>query len=360
MNNGSNQFNEFPPNGNSGMVPNGNMPGMNNNPMDNMKPKKKKPSGLLIFLCVIAAFAIIGIIALAIGGGNKDGYNSGVYGDYIGKIYVEGTISENSGKGVLGDGGTYNHQWILDRIDEMIEDDDNKGIMLYVNSPGGSVTASDELYFKLEEYKEKTGRPVYAYFDNMAASGGYYISAGADKIVANRNCWTGSIGVTIGSIYDATQLLENLGIRSVPITSGPNKAMGSATAPLTDEQIGIYQSLVDEAYYQFLDIVSKGRGIDVETLKPICDGRVYTAKQALQLGLIDEIMNEEAAENYMLKTENLEDVEFADVRFIPEEPIFGPFGQAQNQRMDKILSKVEGLLSEQSTFNVTYMSPITK
>ena len=104
--------------------------------------------------------------------------------DYIGTIYIEGEISEDAD-------GTYNHQYLLNAIDAMIADDENKGMILYVDTPGGSVFASDELYFKIKEYQEKTERPVYASMQSMAASGGYYISAPCDKIIANRNCWTG-------------------------------------------------------------------------------------------------------------------------------------------------------------------------
>ena len=112
---------------------------------------------------------------------------------------------------------------------------------------------------KLKEYKEKTKRPVYAYMGSMAASGGYYISAPADMIFANRNCWTGSIGVTIGTLYDLSGFLERHGIKAVTIASGRNKSMGSIVDPLTDEQRRIFQSLVDEAYDQFVNIVAEER-----------------------------------------------------------------------------------------------------
>ena len=99
----------------------------------------------------------------------------------------------------------------------MARDDNNKGIVLYLNTPGGSVYASDELYFAIRDYQEKTKRPVYAAMQSMAASGGYYISAPCDKIYANRNCFTGSIGVTMGSYYDISELLDKYGIISMRI-----------------------------------------------------------------------------------------------------------------------------------------------
>ena len=211
--------------------------------------------------------------------------------DYIGVVDINGTISEDNSD-------TYNHQYILNAIDAMISDDKNKGMILYLDTPGGSVFASDELYFKIKEYQEKTKRPVYSSMQSMAASGGYYISAPCDKIYANRNCWTGSIGVTLGTMYDVSELLDALGIKTRTITSGANKAMGSSVEEMTGEQEEIFQSLVDEAYEQFVGIVAEGRDMKVSKVKKLADGRIYTAKQALENGLIDKIGTfDEAAED---------------------------------------------------------------
>ena len=124
---------------------------------------------------------------------------------------------------------------------------------------------------------------------SQATSGGYYISASCDKIIANRNCWTGSIGVTMGTLMDISELLENLGIKTNTITSGANKAMGSSYEAMTEEQREIFQSLIDEAYDQFVGIVADGRDMSEKEVRKIADGRIYTAKQALDNGLIDAI-----------------------------------------------------------------------
>ena len=121
----------------------------------------------------------------------------------------------------------------------------------------------------------------------------------SDKIFANRNCTTGSIGV-IMSLVNTKELYDKLGIKEVNITSGRNKAMGSSGEDLTDEQKQILQSNVDEAYEQFVGIVAEGRNMDVETVKNIADGRIYTANQALELGLIDEIADYETVENSIM------------------------------------------------------------
>lgn len=101
--------------------------------------------------------------------------------------------------------------------------------------------------------------------------GGYYVSAGCDKIIANRNCWTGSIGVTLGTMYDVSELLDNLGIKTQTITSGANKAMGSSVEPMTKEQKQIYQSMVAEAYEQFTEIVAEGRNMSLSKVKKLAD-----------------------------------------------------------------------------------------
>jgi len=147
---------------------------------------------------------------------------------------------------------------------------------------------SDEMYLKLMEYKEKTKRPIWAYFASQACSGGYYISMAADKIYANRNCWTGSIGVIV-SLTNCKKLYDKLGIKEIDITSGKNKAMGSQGLELTKEQRGILQSLVDEAYDQFVGIVADGRKMDKSAVKKIADGRIYSAKQAKEINLVDEV-----------------------------------------------------------------------
>lgn len=211
--------------------------------------------------------------------------------DFVGVINIVGTIQANTGRSWAST-DEYNHNLYMKYIDQMKNSRRNKGIMLYVDSPGGSVYESDELYLKLMEYKEETNRPVYAYFATQACSGGYYIAMAADKIYANRNCWTGSIGVII-SLLNYKNLYDKLGIKEIDITSGENKAMGSGGLNLTDEQKKILQSLVDEAYDQFVGIVSDGRGMDVETVRSLADGRLYSAQQAFENGLIDAVATED-------------------------------------------------------------------
>ena len=204
--------------------------------------------------------------------------------DYIAIVSVQGTIQEQTETGMFDVPVGYQHITTLEYIDDLMGDGNNQGILLYVDSPGGTVYESEEVYLKLKEYKEQTGRPIWDYMAHYAASGGYMISMASDKIYANPNTTTGSIGV-IMSGYDMSGLYEKLGIRYFSITSGENKD----SSRMTEEQMAIYQEQVDEYYNKFVSIVSEGRGMTDEEVRALADGRVYTANQALNNGLIDEI-----------------------------------------------------------------------
>ncbi|MBR4546377.1 MAG: signal peptide peptidase SppA [Oscillibacter sp.] len=223
---------------------------------------------------------------------------------FLARIDVTGTIMPSSSDPFAISSG-YDHTLYMELVDALMDDDQNKGILLYVDSPGGKVYESDELYLKLMQYREKTSRPIYAYFATEACSGGYYISMAADEIYANRNAWTGSIGVII-SLLNYEGLSEKVGVKEVDITSGRNKAMGSAWVAMTDEQRAIFQSMVNEPYAQFVDIVAAGRKLERERVLELADGRIYTAQQALNNGLIDHIAGEEDAFKAILEKAGLE------------------------------------------------------
>lgn len=237
--------------------------------------------------------------------------------DHIGIINIVGEIGASD---TVTSEDEYNHDMYMDYIEKMEESKKNKGILLYVNSPGGAVYQSDELYLRLMQYKENTNRPIWAFFADEACSGGYYIAMAADKIYANRNTWTGSIGVIV-SLLNCKGLYDKLGIKEIDITSGKNKAMGSMGLELTEEQREILQSLVDEAYDQFVEIVVKGRNMSDSEVRTLADGRIYSAKQAKDNGLIDEISDFEEAKAAFVSQEGLDD----DIEFYAPENDIGIF-----------------------------------
>ncbi|MCR5723816.1 MAG: signal peptide peptidase SppA [Treponema sp.] len=206
---------------------------------------------------------------------------------YIAELHITGVITES--------GQTYNQEWLLNAIAQLSGDSRNKAILLYLDTPGGAVYEADEVYLALCKYRKETGRPVYAYMAHMAASGGYYIACAADKILANRNTITGSIGVLFGGSVDATDLLDKLGIKSETFHAGKNKNMLNYNEPLTAEQRRIMQAAADEAYGQFTGIVAESRGMPVSDVQALADGRIYTAAQALENGLIDGVCTKEEA-----------------------------------------------------------------
>lgn len=226
--------------------------------------------------------------------------------DYIAIVEVLGTIQEET-QDLMYTSDNYLHTTTMEYVDELMKDENNKGILLYVDSPGGTVYESEELYLKLEEYKKTTKQPVWVYMSHYAASGGYMISMAADKIYANPNTTTGSIGV-IMSGYDLTGLYEKLGVEYFSITSGENKD----SSQMTEEQIAIYQEQVDECYERFVDIVEAGRNMSEKDVKKLADGRTYTAKQALEHGLIDEIALYEDMKDEMRKELKVDEIYLKD------------------------------------------------
>lgn len=332
-------------------------------PKKTLTKKAKIKKGLIVFGIIVAVFVGLGVVGSILNIGISDSSGNDYPEDpYIAKLNVEGVISASNSTDYFGTPVGYQHQWTLDTIDELISDENNKGIIFFVNSPGGGVYESDELYFKIKEYQELTGRPVYSSMGTMAASGGYYISAPCEKIIANRNCWTGSIGVTMGTLYDFSGLLEEYGVKTNTITSGANKAMGSSVEPMTEEQKQIFQSLVDEAYDQFVGLVADGRHIDVEKVRKIADGRIYTAKQALKLGLIDEIGTFDEAVADMQKTYELEDCTLAELRYVDTSLMGEIFGKVNIPTMSSKgdVAAIMELMEDANEFPVSYMCETLK
>lgn len=227
--------------------------------------------------------------------------------DFIAVVPVEGTIQANQETGSMFETTVgYNHNMLMEYVDKLMDNDSNKGMILRMDTPGGTVYEADELYLKIKEYKEKTGRPIWVYMESYCCSGGVYIASVADEQYANRIATTGSIGV-IMSTYDMSGLYEKLGIKEVNIVSAKNKDMGTAGKPMTDEQLAIYQSVVDEYYQRFVEIVAEGRNMTVDQVKKLADGRIYTATQAVENGLIDGIKTSEEFDDYVKEQSGVSD-----------------------------------------------------
>lgn len=184
-------------------------------------------------------------------------------------------------------GGIYSSEKYVNWIKKLKENSQVRGILLVVNSPGGGVVASDEIYNALMDFK-KTGRPLVAYFGSIAASGGYYVGCAADVIVSNPNTITGSIGV-IAEFPVVKNLLKKIGVDFIVIKSRDKKDLGSPWREMTREEKKIIKSLIDETYKNFLKIVSESRNIPMDSLYKIADGRIFSGRQALKYGLVDTL-----------------------------------------------------------------------
>lgn len=180
---------------------------------------------------------------------------------------------------------------IMEAIRKAGKREDIKAVVVRIDSPGGSAGASQEIAMELERLREK-GKPVVTSMGDVCASGGYWIACSTDHIVANGASMTGSIGV-IMQLSNLEGLYGKLGIRNQTIKSGEHKDMGSTSRELSAEEEKILQALVDDSYQQFLEQVQKGRQekIAADKLLEIADGRIFTGKQALELGLVDSLGN---------------------------------------------------------------------
>lgn len=258
--------------------------------------------GLLIFVGVIG-FNLLIMLAMfggagMLGGGHRDPHGLVEYrreageGGKIAVISIEGVIMEGGGGGLFG-GGIDPVALAIDSLNRAQTDPDVRAVILEVNSPGGGVTASDYIHHEILKFRE-SGKPVVVYMKDLAASGGYYVSAPADWIVASPTTLTGSIGVVIQGFNFHGTLTEVVKGQDATIKAGGNKTMGSMFADPESEEYRqgrqLLQDLADEMHGKFKQIVKDGRGgvlqPDWETY---ADGRILSAEQAKKVGLVDQI-----------------------------------------------------------------------
>lgn len=177
---------------------------------------------------------------------------------------------------------------VRETLDRARQDAQVKAVVLRVNSPGGSVTASDILYHELKAFKEKTGVTLVAHIMDVGASGAYYASLAADAITAQPTSVTGSIGVIMYRV-DATVLMQKVGIQATEIVSGDKKGIGSPFRPLSDDERKIFQSFIDSLYGRFTGLIAEERKMTPDAVKKMADGRIFTSQEAQAGGLIDGI-----------------------------------------------------------------------
>ncbi|MDX1664212.1 MAG: signal peptide peptidase SppA [Candidatus Promineifilaceae bacterium] len=230
------------------------------------------------FSCVVlSGFSFFSLAAVLAGGDSFGGI-----GPAVAIIRVEGIIVADDDPTAGAASGV-----IIEELERAAADPTVQAIVLRVDSPGGTVTGSAQIYEAIVELE----KPVVVSMGATAASGGYYISAPADVIVARPDTITGSIGV-IYTLFNVEELLDELGVDVMTIASGPNKDLGSLWEDPTEEEVAIFASLVEESFERFVEIIAAGRAeLDEAEVRELADGRIYSGRQALALGLVDELGN---------------------------------------------------------------------
>ena len=260
----------------------------------------KKRNRMLVFLLgVLLLFGIAGGISFLL----PD--EMALSRQKIGVVEVKGLITDASDT--------------IRQLSKYRKDRGIRGIVLRIDSPGGAVAPSQEIYTEVLRFKESK-KKVFASMGSVAASGGYYIASAADQIIANPGTLTGSIGV-IMTFANVEQLMSKVGLRPETMKSGKFKDTGSPTRPMLPEERKLLQEVVDNVYGQFVDAVAEGRKMDIEKVKELADGRIYTGKQAFDLKLVDRLGGLEDTIRLLAQAIGIE----GEPKVVQEKPTLGFF-----------------------------------
>ena len=243
-----------------------------------------------IFISAVLLLAVLSFVVSLLKG-NNNSQKTVTIPDRVAVINIEGTIvsGADSKENLFQQANGITSGTIMKQIREAAADDSVKALVLRIDSGGGSATAAEEVGRELLRFKEQTKKPIVATMGNTGASAAYWIAACAsDKIYANATTLTGSIGVYM-PYMNTEELFKKIGITSDKIKSGPYKDILTNDRPMTPEEKEILQNIVDEIYDQFVYTVSAGRRMETSKVRAIADGRIYTGRQAKNIGLVDEL-----------------------------------------------------------------------
>ena len=243
-----------------------------------------------IFISAVLLLAVLSFVVSLLKG-NNNSQKTVTIPDRVAVINIESTIvcGADSKENLFQQANGITSGTIMKQIREAAADDSVKALVLRIDSGGGSATAAEEVGRELLRFKEQTKKPIVATMGNTGASAAYWIAACAsDKIYANATTLTGSIGVYM-PYMNTEELFKKIGITSDKIKSGPYKDILTNDRPMTPEEKEILQNIVDEIYDQFVYTVSAGRRMETSKVRSIADGRIYTGRQAKNIGLVDEL-----------------------------------------------------------------------
>ncbi len=229
-----------------------------------------KRTWLVASLAVFVSLLVLFSLAFSLGRWEQLG------GSKVALITVEGVILDS--------------KEVIEQLEKYRTNPSVKAIVLRINSPGGGVAPSQEIYEEILKSRQANKKPIVASVGSLAASGGYYIASAADLIVANPGSITGSIGVLL-QVPNISGLLQKIGVKSVVVKSGQHKDIASPTREMTDSERQLLQGMLDDVHNQFIDVVAKGRQIDRKKVEAIADGRIFSGREAQSLGLVDQLGN---------------------------------------------------------------------
>jgi protease-4 len=237
----------------------------------------KRKRILVGLLAIVGLLAFFFIILFLIGQfTSQSGSTKFAFGDKIAVVEIRGLITQSLG--------------IIEDLHQYAEDEGVKAIILRIDSPGGGVGPSQEIYREVMKIKAKKQKKVVASMGSVAASGGYYIASASDLIIANPGTITGSIGVLM-EFTNIEELFKKIGIKGVVLKSGEHKDIGSPFREMTPDEKKLIQSVIDNVHQQFIQAVAEGRKMDRARVAQVADGRILTGEQAKQLGLVDQLGN---------------------------------------------------------------------
>ncbi|MEM7111730.1 MAG: signal peptide peptidase SppA [Chloroflexota bacterium] len=268
---------------------------INNPQVIHIQPEANNRSALWVlagvtlgFMLPVCGCILFFMAAVSLGSTEFDTAGNVGTGDAVAIVRVEGAITSSDSNDFNTTGATSGN--VIADLNSAAADDSVKAVVLRVDSPGGTVTGSAQIHEVIETYE----KPVIVSMASVAASGGYYVSAPADYIFARGDTVTGSIGV-IMQIFNAEELATTYGVDVITLTSGPNKAVGNMWEEMSPEQQAILEAFIGESYDEFVRVVATGRSMEEAVVREIADGRIYTGRQALANGLVDELGNLDTA-----------------------------------------------------------------
>lgn len=261
--------------------------------------------------------------------GSKAGVPIGM--EYVAQVNLEGVMFDDPDRNEM--------------LDELRDNKNVKAVIVKMDSPGGTTVAGEVTYLKLKEIAAK--KPVVGVMNTLCASACYMASMGTNHIIARNGTLTGSIGVLLESV-EISRLVDKLGITPITIKSGEMKDAPSFTAPFTPEQRMVVSELVSDAYEQFVEIIAENRKMDIEVVRTLGDGRVYTGRQALKLKLIDEIGGVDEARGWLERQHKIgKSIKLHEVKEKPQlDSIWDELGQVTGINLfNRRLVGLDGLVS---------------